>query len=75
MRADTWPSSRLVTVMLVMVVAETAWALYCAETSFNLFGFYIVLVVASVVFWVPGLTEKRGSAPPVPGAKAAETNR
>ena len=61
--------------ILVMVVAETAWALYCAEASFNLFGFYIVLVVASVVFWVPGLTEKRGGAPPASGAKAAETNR
>lgn len=74
MRADSWPSARLVTVILVMVVAETAWALYCAETSFNLLGFYVVLVVASVVFWVPGLTDKRGSAPSGAG-EAAETNR
>ncbi len=61
MGTDGWPSGRLVTVILVMVVAETAWALYCAEADFNLFGFYIVLVIASVVFWVPGLTEKRGT--------------
>jgi hypothetical protein len=75
MSADRWPSAKLVAVILVMVVAETAWALYCAETSFNLLGFYLVLVVASVVFWVPGLTEKRGGATPAPGARATETNR
>jgi hypothetical protein len=75
MRADVWPSARLVTVILVMVVAETAWALYCAETNFNLLGFYLVLVVASGVFWIPGLTERRGSGASAPDTRAAETNR
>jgi hypothetical protein len=71
-----WPSAKLVTVIVVMVVAETSWALYCAESGFNLLGFYLVLVVASAVFWIPGLSEKRASTPPpVSSAIAGETNR
>jgi hypothetical protein len=53
---------RLLTLILLMVVAETAWGLYCAATDANLFLFYAVLVAASVVFWIPGLAEKRGPA-------------
>lgn len=66
---------RLIPVILVMVVAETAWALYCAETGFNLLAFYVVLVAASAVFWIPGLAEKRGGGPPRPQPGTAETNR
>jgi len=62
-------------VIVVMVVAETAWALYCAETSFNLLGFYVVLVVASAVFWVPGLSGSRGGATPSVRPGTPETNK
>jgi hypothetical protein len=75
MRTESWPSARLVAVILVMVVAETAWALYCAETSFNLLGFYVVLVAASAVFWIPGLPGRRGSAAPAARPGIPETNK
>jgi hypothetical protein len=55
----TPPLARLLAVILVMAVAETAWAFYCAEAGVNLFLFYAVLVVVSAVFWVPGLAVKR----------------
>jgi len=48
-------------VILILVVAETAWALLCAYTGINILVFYAVLVIASVVFWIPGLTETRAS--------------
>jgi hypothetical protein len=51
---------RLIIIVVVMAAVEVAWALYCAVTGANLFLFYAVLVVASVVFWVPGVAEKRG---------------
>jgi hypothetical protein len=72
---DKWPSRRLAAVILAMVVAETAWALYCAETSFNLLGFYVVLVLASVVFWIPGLTGRRDASPLPAAPGGAETKR
>jgi hypothetical protein len=75
MPKESWPSTRLVAAILVMVVAETAWALYCAETSFNLLGFYVVLVVASAAFWVPGLSGSRGSSSPPTRPATAETNK
>lgn len=39
----------------MVALAEVAWALFCAETSANLGLFYVGLVAASVVFFVPGL--------------------
>ena len=54
---------RLLALILVLVVAETAWALFCAETGVNLFLFYVVLVAASTVFWIPGLSESRSGPP------------
>jgi hypothetical protein len=50
-------------VAVAVAVAETAWALYCAESNANIFVFYAVLVVASAAFWVPGLAEKRNNGP------------
>ena len=49
---------RMIPVILVFAIAETAWALFSAETNVNLVLFYVVLLAASVVFFVPGLTEK-----------------
>jgi hypothetical protein len=55
------PLNRLILVIAALAVAETAWALLCAETGANLLLFYGVLVAASAVLWIPGLTEKRGA--------------
>ena len=51
------PLDKLPLVIFAVAVAETAWALLCAYTGINIFVFYAVLVIASGVFWVPGLTE------------------
>lgn len=48
---------RLVITILVVTLAESAWALFCAETNADLGLFYVGLVAASVVFFVPGLAE------------------
>jgi hypothetical protein len=69
------PTARLLIVILVMVVAETAWTMFCAVTGANLLLYYAVLVTASAVFFVPGLTEKSGAAPRERLAGTAETNR
>ncbi len=53
--------ARLLVVILVLAVAETGWAYYCAEAGVNLLLFYVVLVAASAVFWIPGVAEKRGA--------------
>lgn len=50
---------RMIPVILVLAVAETAWALLCAVTNFNLALFYVGLVAASAVFFIPGVAEKR----------------
>jgi hypothetical protein len=50
---------RMILVALVLAIAETAWALLCAATNANLGLFYVGLVAASVVFFIPGLAEKR----------------
>ncbi len=55
---------RLIPVILVMAVAETAWALFCAETGVNLFVFYAVLVAVSAVFWLPGPAQKQTGRQP-----------
>ena len=65
---------RMIPVILIMVVAETAWALFCAETGVNLFVFYAVLVAVSAVFWIPGRAEKR-VAPQKASSGDLETNR
>jgi hypothetical protein len=54
---------RMLLVVVVLAVAETAWALISAYVGINIFVFYAVLVIASAVFWVPGLTESRGATP------------
>ncbi len=54
--------ARMILVALALAVAETAWALFCAETSVNLILFYVVLLAASVVFFIPGIAEKSGRA-------------
>ncbi|HVB95077.1 MAG TPA: hypothetical protein VND41_00560 [Nitrososphaerales archaeon] len=51
--------ARMVLVILVVAIAETGWALFCAEAGVNLALFYAVLVAASAVFWIPGLAEPR----------------
>ncbi len=60
---------RLLAVIILLTVVETGWALFCAETSVNLFLYFAGLVAASVVFWIPGVVQE-----PTP-AKSAETNR
>jgi len=65
---------RMLLVILVLAVAETAWALLCAYTGINILVFYAVLVVASAVFWVPGLTEGRGAESRKRLEGTAETN-
>ena len=50
---------RLITVILVLVVVESAWALLCAETGADLFLYFAGLIVASAAFWVPGIVERR----------------
>ena len=53
---------RLYLLILVVAVAETAWALFSAETNVNLFLFYAGLVAASALFFVPKITDKSGSS-------------
>jgi hypothetical protein len=65
--------ARMILVILVVAIAETAWALFCAATGVNLLVFYAVLVVASAVFWVPGLAERR--APRKTSSGILETDR
>ena len=65
---------RMILVILIMVVAETAWALFSAETGLNLFVFYAVLVAVSAVFWLPDPAEKR-LAPQKAAGGDLETNR
>ena len=43
---------------MLLAVAETAWALVSAYTGLPLLVFYGVLVAASALFFVPGLSEK-----------------
>jgi hypothetical protein len=66
--------ARMILVILIVAIAETAWALFCAATSVNLLVFYAVLVAASAIFWVPGIAEKRG-APQRASSGIPETNR
>jgi hypothetical protein len=50
------PSDKLVLLILVLAVGETAWALFAAETSLNILLFYVVLVALSLAFvLIPGL--------------------
>jgi len=65
---------RLILVILMAAVAETAWALFCAETGVNIFVFYAVLVAVSAVFWIPDRAEKL-VAPQEPSSGDLETNR
>ncbi|HUI00528.1 MAG TPA: hypothetical protein VLX56_02725 [Nitrososphaerales archaeon] len=58
---------RLVLVAAVLAVLETAWALYAGAYQVNFWLFYGVLLGASLVFFVPGVVEKR--APPAGGQK------
>ncbi|MGH9918780.1 MAG: hypothetical protein ACRD6W_07940 [Nitrososphaerales archaeon] len=64
----------MILTILIMVVAETAWALFSAETGMNLFVFYAVLVALSAVFWLPDLAKKR-LAPEKAAGGDLETNR
>ena len=69
------PTARVILVILVMVLAETAWTLFCAIAGTDLLLYYAVLVAASAVFFIPGLAEKRNGAPRQPPVGAAQTNR
>jgi hypothetical protein len=66
--------ARMILAILAVATAETVWALFCAVTSVNLLVFYAVLVAASAVFWIPGLTGKRGGPQKTPSG-VPETNR
>jgi hypothetical protein len=65
---------RMILVIVIMVVAETAWALFSAKTGMNLFVFYAVLVAVSAVFWLPDPAKKR-TAPQKASGGDLETNR
>jgi hypothetical protein len=54
---------RMLITILVLAGGETAWALLCAYVEVNILIFYAVLVAASAVFWIPGLSEKRADTP------------
>jgi hypothetical protein len=56
------PIAKSIVIIVVLAVVELAWALYAAATSANLLLFYAVLVVLSVVFFVPGLIELEDDA-------------
>lgn len=62
---------------LVMAAVEVAWALLCSttfpQTETYLVLFYAGLLVASVVFFVPGVVESRPR--PAVGEEVAETKR
>ncbi len=51
--------TRIALVAVVMALAETAWALYAGEAGVNLAVFYAVLILASAVFFIPGVAEPR----------------
>jgi hypothetical protein len=53
----------MILLILVLAIAETAWALFCAETSVNLVVFYLVLLAASVVFFIPGIAGNGSMTP------------
>jgi len=53
------PMDRMILVIVITVIAETAWALFCAETGVNLIIFYAVLVAISALFWLPDQARKR----------------
>jgi hypothetical protein len=65
--------ARVALVIVVMSIAETVWALYAAETGADLLLFYVVLVAASAVFFVPGLALERAGAPSERRTETAET--
>ena len=54
------PWGRLILVIIVMAAAETAWTLYAAATSVDLFLVYGVLAAASAIFFVPGIRVAAG---------------
>lgn len=60
------PTARTVLVILVVAVLEVCWTLFCAvylpQTDTYLVVFYIGLLAASAVFFIPGLPEKGGRA-------------
>jgi hypothetical protein len=66
--------ARTILVIVVLVIAETAWALFAAETGIDLLLFYAVLVGASAIFFVPGIAEMPRNAPGERQSPAAETN-
>ena len=66
--------ARMILVVAALTALETAWALFCAEASVNLVLFYVVLVAASAVFFVPGIAYK-GGGPPENVERIAETKR
>jgi len=64
----------MILVILALAVAETAWALFCAEMGVNLLVFYAVLVAVSAVFWIPDRAEKRVTSQEA-SSGSLETNR
>jgi len=65
----------MILVIPLLAIAETAWALVCAEASLNLVLFYVVLVAASAVFFVPGVAEMGSDIPQTAPARTPETDR
>jgi hypothetical protein len=51
----------MIPLILVLAIVETAWSLFSAVTSLNLALFYVGLVAASAVFFIPGVAQKRSS--------------
>jgi hypothetical protein len=56
------PTAKSIVIIVVVAVVELVWALYAAATSANLLLFYAVLVVLSVVFFVPGMIKLEDDA-------------
>lgn len=65
---------RMIVVIVVLAVAETAWALFSAEMGVNLLVFYAVLVAVSAILWLPDRGAKRVT-PQKASSGDLETNR
>lgn len=63
----------MILAIIVLAVGETAWALYAAETSADLLLFYVMLVAASAIFFLPGI-HVRAEEPRERPSRTAQTN-
>ncbi len=68
------PTGRTLTTILVVTIAEVAWTLFAARAGVELAVYYAVLVVASAVFFIPGIAEEGAGSAQERLARTAETS-